>query len=404
MAAEATTVGTGRTGEFQAVGLISAAHLVAHFHMLVLPPLFPFLKARLGVGYVALGLALTTYGIVSVVMQVPMGYAVDRFGARRSLIAALLLGGFALIGVGVFQTYPWLLLAAGLSGVANAIYHPADYAILSARVAPLRTGRAFSVHTFAGILGGAVAPPLMLLAATAAGAGAALIAAGAVAPLVALPLVFASGLDEERKPAPSGARRSEAKGASVMTPAILVLTLFFLLLNLSYSGIQSFSVVAFIGGYGMTLPVANLALTAFLLSSAFGVLAGGLIADLTSRHGAVAAAGYLLNAAIVLAVALLSWPPAALVAAMAGAGFLTGMIMPSRDMLVRAAAPPGAVGRAFGFVTLGFSLGGTVGPMLFGWIMDQGAPRWVFGLSVLFMLLTVAIALGGDRPHKRAAA
>ena len=46
------------------------------------------------------------------------------------------------------------------------------------------------------------------------------------------------------------------------------------------------------------------------------------------------------------------------------------MIMPSRDMLVRAAAPPGAMGRAFGIVTTGFSIGGTVGPMLFGWIMD----------------------------------
>ena len=66
-------------------------------------------------------------------------------------------------------------------------------------------------------------------------------------------------------------------------------------------------------------------------------------------------------------------------------------------MLVRAAAPPGAMGRAFGIVTTGFSIGGMVGPMLFGWIMDQGAPRWVFGASVVFMVLTVALALLGDR-------
>ena len=79
------------------------------------------------------------------------------------------------------------------------------------------------------------------------------------------------------------------------------------------------------------------------------------------------------------------------------AGFLSGMIMPSRDMLVRAAAPPGAVGRAFGIVSLGLSTGGMIGPMLFGWIMDQGAPRWVFGASVMFMVLTVALALIADR-------
>src|SRR5208283_596826 len=86
-----------------------------------------------------------------------------------------------------------------------------------------------------------------------------------------------------------------------------------------------------------------------------------------------------------------------LVAAMGIAGFLSGMIMPSRDMLVRAAAPAGAVGRAFGIVSIGLSSGGMIGPMLFGWIMDRGAPQWVFGASVVFMLLTVAMALIGDR-------
>ena len=79
------------------------------------------------------------------------------------------------------------------------------------------------------------------------------------------------------------------------------------------------------------------------------------------------------------------------------AGFLSGMIMPSRDMLVRAAAPAGAVGRAFGIVSIGLSTGGMIGPMLFGWIMDRGAPHWVFGASVVFMVLTVVLALIGDR-------
>ena len=64
---------------------------------------------------------------------------------------------------------------------------------------------------------------------------------------------------------------------------------------------------------------------------------------------------------------------------------------------VRAAAPAGAVGRAFGIVSIGLSTGGMIGPMLFGWIMDLGAPRWVFGASVVFMVLSVALALIGDR-------
>jgi FSR family fosmidomycin resistance protein-like MFS transporter len=83
------------------------------------------------------------------------------------------------------------------------------------------------------------------------------------------------------------------------------------------------------------------------------------------------------------------------------AGFLSGMIAPSRDMLVRAAAPPGAVGRVFGIVTTGFNIGGTIGPMLGGWIMDHGRPRLVFYASVCFMLITVVMALSSEHRLNR---
>jgi len=183
----------------------------------------------------------------------------------------------------------------------------------------------------------------------------------------------------------------------VFSPAILGLTVFFALLSLSTSGISNFSVVALMYAYGFPFAAANLALTAFLTASAFGVLGGGFVADMTRRHGGVAALGFALNAAIMLLIATVGGAPAVVIPAMGLAGFLSGMIMPSRDMLVRAAAPPGAVGRAFGIVSVGLSTGGMIGPMLFGWIMDQGAPRWVFGATVVFMVLTVALALIGDR-------
>ena len=66
-------------------------------------------------------------------------------------------------------------------------------------------------------------------------------------------------------------------------------------------------------------------------------------------------------------------------------------------MLVRNAAPPGAAGRAFGIVSTGFNIGGIISPLLFGWIMDQDMPHWVFGASVVFMTLTVLLALVTDR-------
>src|SRR6202166_5376689 len=374
---------------------ISTAHWVSHFDLLVLPMLFPFLKEQLGVGYIELGFALTVFAVISGLTQAPMGYLADHIGARKILLMGLTLGGVALVMLGLHLSYPWLIASSVLLGLANSVYHPANYAILSAHMNEARMGRAFSIHTFAGFLGGAVAPAIVAALVAMVGGHGALIAAGAVGPVVAL-LLFVVGIPD----ASAADRRSagaEVPQQNVITPALIVLTIFFMLLSLSNAGIGNFGVVALMSGYGASFSSANIALTAYLGSSAIGVLAGGFLADRTSRHGQVAAACFAINAIIVFAIATLNLPSPLLTAAMAMAGFLGGVIAPSRDMLVRDAAPPGAAGRAFGIVSTGLNLRGLVSPLLFGWIMDQGAPHWVFGASVMFMVLTVLLALVTER-------
>jgi len=395
LATQAVSPQTARDDQFRTLGAISLAHWVSHFHIFALPMLFPFLKQQLNVGYVELGFALTVFAVSSGLTQAPIGYLADHIGARKILLMGLSLGGASLIVLGLHLSYPSLIVSAALLGLANSVYHPANYAILSAHMNEARMGRAFSIHTFAGFFGGAVAPAVMAALVATIGGHGALVAAGAVGPLVAL-IILGIGIPD----ASANGRKShttEAPRQNVITPALMILTVFFLLLSLSNAGIGNFGLVALMNGYGASLSSANLALTAYLGSSAVGVLAGGFLADHTERHGQVAAACFAVNAAILLVVTAFNLPPLPLTAAMAAAGFLGGVIAPSRDMMVRNAAPPGAAGRAFGIASTGFNIGGIISPLLFGWIMDQNLPHWVFGTSVVFMILTVLLALATER-------
>src|SRR3974390_1556365 len=145
------------------LGAVSAAHFVSHYYILLLAPLLPFVRADYGVTYTQIGLALAAFNIVSTVLQTPVGFLVDRLGARVLLIAGLLLGAGAFTLAGMVDSFWFFVAMFAVAGVGNTVYHPADYAMLSHHVPPDRIGQAFSVHTFAGMLGSAVAPGSLLM-------------------------------------------------------------------------------------------------------------------------------------------------------------------------------------------------------------------------------------------------
>jgi MFS transporter, FSR family, fosmidomycin resistance protein len=223
----------------------------------------------------------------------------------------------------------------------------------------------------------------------------ALLVAAAIGLMVALVLIAqrhalavtpAAPAQRQHRPADAGWRL-------LMTPAILKNLAFFTMLALAGGGISNFSIVALAALYDTPLWVANTGLSAYLFLSALGVLLGGIIADRTRHHTRVAAFGFALSASVILVIGTVAVGSAPLIALMAIAGLLSGIIQPSRDMIVRAVTPAGSFGKVFGFVTTGFNLGGVVGPLFFGWLMDRGEPRAIFLVVVgitLLSLLTVS--------------
>jgi len=160
----------------------------------------------------------------------------------------------------------------------------------------------------------------------------------------------------------------------------------------------NYSVVALGALYATPVTTANIALSGHLTLSAIGVLIGGLVVARTSRHVLVTTLGLAAIALVTVLIAYVDLGLLPLIAAMTVGGFFFGVIMPSRDMIVREVTPPGSFGKVFGFVTTGFNLGGIVSPLIFGAIMDHGSPRLVFlGVAAFSLIAVVTVA---TRPRR----
>jgi MFS family permease len=146
----------------QVLALIGSGHAVSHFYLLALPPLFPLLRTELDVSYAALGLLATVFNVATGFTQVPAGFLVDRFGARRLLLLGLAVMGSAMTALAFAPSYALMLVLIAAAGVGNSVFHPADYAVLSASVDRAWLGRAFSIHTFTGNIGFMLAPGGMI--------------------------------------------------------------------------------------------------------------------------------------------------------------------------------------------------------------------------------------------------
>jgi len=395
-------VSTTLASERRLVGGVCFGHLVSHYYITLLAPLFVFVREDYGVTYTELGLALTAFNVLTTALQTPTGFLVDRVSARIVIICGLLLGAGAFAIAGLVHSF-WVFVAMfAVAGIANTVYHPADYALLSQHIPPARAGRVFSFHTFSGMLGNAVAPPTLLFMQAWVGWRGAFLGAAALGLLAAIVLTFT----REPQPLATRTRKQDTAEAPLegwrllITPAILINLVFFILLSFCGGGLNNYLVAALGALYGTPATVANSALTALLMMSAAGVLAGGILTGWTSRHGLVASSGLVATAIACVLVGLIDFNALALVLLMAAAGFFTGLTMPSRDMIVRSVTPPGAYGLVFGFVSSGFNIAGIVSPIIFGLLLDHGYVREMFffmALCALLAILTVAISTAGKR-------
>src|SRR3954468_5401773 len=193
------------------IGIVAVAHFVSHVYIMLLPPIFLLVKDHFGVDYTEIALALTAYNVMSALLQTPAGFLVDRIGARIMLTAGLILSGIAICISALVPGYWAFLIGYALLGVANTVYHPADYSILSATIDGKRMGKAFSIHTFAGNLASGGTPAMVIAAVGIWGWNGGFLCA-AVLSFAAAILLMVTGSVLPRAPRKAAVRTGDSRG------------------------------------------------------------------------------------------------------------------------------------------------------------------------------------------------
>jgi MFS transporter, FSR family, fosmidomycin resistance protein len=382
--------------------LIGNGHFLSHFYVLCLPPMFPAWQSAFHVSFAELGMTIMLMSGTTAVLQTPVGFLVDRHGARPFLIGGTLLMSLSLAAMGLATQFWQILALATLSGIGNSVVHPADYAILSGSVDRDRMGRSFALHTFSGNLGFSAGPPVAAFLMAVIGWRGALLTVGLFGIPVVISILLQSRIlnDQVRTLAHDTVRMS---GRDLLTSRTMILFfLFFMLGAMAGGGVQSWLVTVLHTFKGIELEVAATALTAYMLGSTTGVLVGGWFADTFKQHVLPFVTGLtILSALLMVAIDWLNLPILAIIAMTFLSGLALGASRTPRDVMVKDAAPPGQIGKVFGFVSAGLPLGSAITPVPFGILIDKGHPELVLVLVAVILLLSLFCA-GSARVSARA--
>jgi MFS transporter, FSR family, fosmidomycin resistance protein len=395
---QAVSVRAIRPAESRLIAAVCAAHMMSHYYMLLLAPLFALVRADFKVSYTELALALTVFNVVSGIFQTPVGFLVDRIGARIVLIAGLALSSIAYAIAGIVDSY-WIFIAMyAVGGLGNTVFHPSDYSLLAHHAPKERVGQVFAYHTFAGMVGSGIAPVTLLFMQSYFGWRGAFVGASILGFIVLLVLISQpEPRADEHAARPAAAARGSAGSAwrMLLTVPLLLNLGYFILTSIMGGGLNTYLVVALGALHSTPVDVANLALTSLLAMNALGVLAGGVLAGRTSHHAVVAASGLAVGGTVTALVGLFDFHSAGLILLMGVSGFCVGATYPSRDMLVRAVTPAGAYGLVFGFVSVGYNIGASIAPIAYGALMDNHMPRAVFLLSAAVCVACISTVTFG---------
>ena len=390
------------------VWLVTVAHAVNEFYSVALPPILPLLVNDFAISYAEAGALLTVFYVTYSVFQLPAGALADRIGQRWILaVGMVVLSAGILVAAGA-GNYETLVFAEALAGLGGSTYHPAGMSLISDLEGSTTEGKAMGIHGLGGVVGTALAPALVgglaalfdwrLALTVSAGVGLlygfVFLALFRDVPSSGSATVEPDGgsdADAEAGSAPgesSGRRFAPRTLLSVpLERWVLVLFLANLAISTELGAVRTYVTSYLVEHAGATTGLANGVFFAMLVGAGIASLGAGTLADSMDRRTLGVAA--MVGSALALAGTALV-PPVAL--ALIVWFFITGVVvwaaLPALNAITSAYSERGFSGSLFGVMLTAGSLGGAVGPLLFGAVAER------VGMGAAFPLVAVVSAAG----------
>ncbi|MHB1417732.1 MAG: MFS transporter [Chloroflexota bacterium] len=353
-----------------------ALYLLAFFMQLgmgIMAPVLPEIKETFGVSTAEVALTISAFNFARVVLDLPMGLLLDRF---RPFV--LLLIGTSIIAAGgvlgsVAPTFALIIGARALLGAGSAICMMTGQYSLSKFTTRNNRGRLFGnwgASLLAGsslspVIGGVIAALVGWRASFAFTACAAFLAFASVA----ITQRRASGLPSETAKAKQDAPKAPRPVTRQSLVAFILMDLVTFTFFFQISGFQN-TVAPLIGGVVLGLDAAFIGLAfTFATGLRFGVaVVGGRISD---RYGRlfVLVPGLVVMGFGILAFNYANSPLTYVAVLMLMASGRTGNSVPTTVLVDH--LPARLWGRAMGINRFIGDLGGMIGPLALGWIIDS---------------------------------
>jgi len=403
-----------RASDVRVISLISLAHGSSHFFHLILPPMFPWLKAEFGFNYAELGLLMTIFFVVSCIVQAASGFLVDRIGARPILFAGVGLLALAALTYSQSNGYAMLVLGAVIAGCGNGVFHPVDYTLINHKISPPNLPYAYSIHGVTGYLGWAAAPAFMVAMTTVFDWRIAFLAAAALEAFILLTIWLCKDrlvddVQARREQSETDHAANNPSGTPMSTfgfmklPVVWLCWVFFFFSMAATSGLQSFAPTSLFEIYDLAVSSGNYYLTLMSIGAAGGMLLGAYFATRLKVPERIITICFTINIVMGLLLATGLVPSEIILMAFIVIGLGLGIAAPSRDLMIRSATPSGSSGRVYGIVYSGIDLGAALSPLLFGILLDIGLPKLLFIGVALLQLMIILIGfkvsnLGTSKP------